>query len=227
MEDWKVWKKVFIGQCWSRTGKKPIGGRWVDVNKGDTANPQVRSRYVAKEIATYKTDQFDAVTPQFEASRLTLSHTASGRTHGRGGRKLLIMDARKAHLHAPSKREIYVDLPPEIRKQGECGQLLRCLYGTRDASARWEEFAAGVLSRLGFAKGGSCPCVFRHKSKDLLLLIHGDDFVFSGPKPELQWMQKQMEDNFLTKVVGLLGGDEGGLKEVRVLGRVIRSRRKS
>ena len=31
-----------------------------------------------------------------------------------------------------------------------------------------------------------------------------------------------MEKNFRTKVVGLLGGDEGELKEIRVLGRIIR-----
>ena len=43
-------------------------------------------------------------------------------------------------MHAASVREVYVDLPPELGKQGSglCAKLLRCLYGTRDASARWE-----------------------------------------------------------------------------------------
>ena len=30
--------------------EKVIGGRWVDINKGDEANPTYRSRYVGKEL---------------------------------------------------------------------------------------------------------------------------------------------------------------------------------
>eukprot|EP00969_Alexandrium_andersonii_P254930 11270034-Alexandrium_andersonii.AAC.1 len=32
-------------RCLSRAGKRPIGGRWVDHNKGDATRPNVRSRY--------------------------------------------------------------------------------------------------------------------------------------------------------------------------------------
>ena len=119
--------------CWRSTGKGPLRGKWVDVNKGDAARPLVRSRYVAMEIAACKDDLFFAATPPLEALRLLLSHAASGRSHGRGGRKMLVMDARKAHLHAPALRDVFVDLPPEIRKPGICGRLKRCLYGARDA----------------------------------------------------------------------------------------------
>eukprot|EP00969_Alexandrium_andersonii_P325369 14376999-Alexandrium_andersonii.AAC.1 len=37
-------------RCQERAGKMPIGGRWVDRNKGDGASHNVRSRYVAKDI---------------------------------------------------------------------------------------------------------------------------------------------------------------------------------
>ena len=33
-----------------KTGKRPIGVKWVGINKGDEANPEYRSRLLAKEI---------------------------------------------------------------------------------------------------------------------------------------------------------------------------------
>ena len=51
MVDWQVWEEVPVSHCWQATGKGPLGGRWVDVNKGDEESPNVRCRYVAKETA--------------------------------------------------------------------------------------------------------------------------------------------------------------------------------
>ena len=52
-------------------------------------------------------------------------------------------------------------------------------------------------------------------------MVHGDDFIFAGEEGDLQWVKARMEESFLIKIVGLLGGDEGDLKEVRVLNRVL------
>ena len=45
-----VWDVAPREQCIARTGREPIRGRWVDVNKGDDNNKVCRSRYVAMEI---------------------------------------------------------------------------------------------------------------------------------------------------------------------------------
>ena len=37
-----VFEKVDAQECWSVTGKAPIGVRWVDINKGDSSNPNYR-----------------------------------------------------------------------------------------------------------------------------------------------------------------------------------------
>jgi len=37
MEDWGEWEEVPVSECWRRTGRRPIGARWVDVNKGGLA----------------------------------------------------------------------------------------------------------------------------------------------------------------------------------------------
>jgi hypothetical protein len=43
-----VYSKVPIQNCWNDTGKDPIGVRWLNVNKGDEANPEIRCRIVAQ-----------------------------------------------------------------------------------------------------------------------------------------------------------------------------------
>ena len=43
-----VYEKVPIEECWNQTGKAPIKTKWVDINKGDELNEELRSRLVAK-----------------------------------------------------------------------------------------------------------------------------------------------------------------------------------
>ena len=43
-----VYTKVPIEECMRETGNKPIGHRWVDIDKGDRNHPNYRSRLVAK-----------------------------------------------------------------------------------------------------------------------------------------------------------------------------------
>ena len=226
MNSWKVWDVVPVSQCLQRTGKAPLKGKWVDLNKGDQARPVIRCRWCAKEFNTYKTAEFFAATPPLEALRLMASHCASGRPQsrhrGRGGRKMLVIDARKAHLHAMADRLVYVDLPPEQQVPGMCARLNRCLYGTRDAPARWEAHLATQLIAMGFTRGLASPCCFKHSKRDLRCVVHGDDFVFVGPEHELRWVQQRIESAFLVKVIGQLGGDKGDLSELRVLNRVLR-----
>ena len=74
--------------------------------------------------------------PPLEALRMLVSHVATDRSLGKDAKKLMVIDARKAHLNAIPTREIFVELPPEIRKPGICGRLKRCLYGTRNAPQR-------------------------------------------------------------------------------------------
>ena len=108
-----------------------------------------------QEIAHHRNDDFNAATPPLEVLRMLLSIAASTR-----GCKILVMDAHKAHLHATVDRLIYVDLPPEARKPGMCARLHRCLYGTRDAPARWEAFLAAELRKMGFVQGLRRPAAF-------------------------------------------------------------------
>ncbi len=217
MRDWGVWKLARIAECWSETGKAPIGSKWVDVNKGDAKKPSIRSRFVVKEIATYKSDDFFAATPPLEALRLLLSMAASS---GRDV-KVEVLDARKAHLHAFADRTVFVQLPPEEAEPGYCARLVRCLYGTRDAPKRWEAFLAEQLIAMGFARGRASPCCYYHAALDVRCIVHGDDFVLTGSARALDEVKTCMHERFLLKELGRLGGGQGELREMRVLNRVI------
>ena len=114
MQSWKVWEVCAREEAYQRTDRAPIGGRWIDHNKGDATHPNVRCRYVAKDITKWKDDWMFAATPPLEAIRLLRSNLATrqrGPGRDKGRRKLLLIDVRKAHFHAFVDREVYVDLP--------------------------------------------------------------------------------------------------------------------
>ena len=71
-----LYVKVPITECFEKTGKKPIGVRWIDVNKQDANNPLYRSRLVGKDFNTHNDMSLYAATPPIEALRLIL-HIAS------------------------------------------------------------------------------------------------------------------------------------------------------
>ena len=62
-----------MGEARRVTGKPPITVRWVDVNKGDNTNPNVRSRLVARQIRQAGEDAIFAPTPPLETLRSILS----------------------------------------------------------------------------------------------------------------------------------------------------------
>ena len=222
MESGRVLNEVPISKCWESTQKPPLDGRWVHANKGDDRNPDVRCRWVAKVFAVTKTDEFFVAMPPVEALMMLLSFVATGRTNGKGGRKIVVMDAKRAHPHAILDRDVFVRLPPEIRREGYCAHLHRCLYGTRDAPQRWEAFLASELKKHGFKQGVASACVFVHSTMDLRCVVHGDDFTFAGTDASLKWVEERMHESFLMMVVGKLGGDVEDAREMRVLNRILR-----
>ena len=65
------------------------------------------------------------------------------------------------------------------------GKLRRCIYGTRDAGAIWEQVYTRALIALGFEQGVSSPCCFTHKTWGVSVVCHGDDFTALGTDSSL------------------------------------------
>ena len=107
------------------TGSPPISTKWVDVNKGDQQDYDIRCRLVAREMGGGKSDDIYAPTPPFEANRFLFSEAATDRRSGKHEKKLLFVDVRKAYFNAKVDRPTFVELPPEMQWAGYCGRLLR------------------------------------------------------------------------------------------------------
>ena len=95
---------------------------------------------------------------------------------------------------------------------------LRRWYGMRKAAAGWEEDYADKLKSAGFTRGVAAPTVFWDKETDVHLVVHGDDFTFTGTNAELNKVEKWYD----VKVRGRLGNDADDTKEITVLGRTLR-----
>ena len=131
----RVYERVRRQVCLDETGKQPVKTGWADTNKGTAQDPNIRSRWVAKEFRTSVDPDLFAPTSPLEGIKLVISSAAST---GRSDTVILIVDVRRAYFYAPARRRIYVELPPQDRAPGDesmCGLLRVSLYGTRDAAS--------------------------------------------------------------------------------------------
>ena len=200
-------------------GGKIIGVRWVDVNKGDAANPDMRSRLVGQEFNTGKNDELYASTPPLEALRFVISSAATF-SKSKIQRHVMINDVRRAYFYAKTHRDIYVELPAEDTEgsKDQLGKLNLSLYGTRDAASNWQKHLTKHLEEIGFISGIGHPSVYHHKARGLVTLVHGDDYTTAGEPADLRWMKAELEKAYeiKTQVVGPEGDVTG-----KVLNRII------
>ena len=56
----KVYSCATDQEAWNKTRKKPLRLKWIDSNKGDEENEELRSRLVAQEINTDKSEKEEA-----------------------------------------------------------------------------------------------------------------------------------------------------------------------
>ena len=147
------------------TGRSPIGVRWVDTDKGSL----IRSRLCAQEFRRKWEDAIFAGTPPLEAMRVLVSLAAAGMLNP-DPLCVLVLDIKRAHFYAPSKRRVFINLPPEDPRsieEGVCGELRFSMYGTRDAASNWEDSYSEYLDSIGYKKGSSSPCVFYARSRQV------------------------------------------------------------
>ena len=202
-------------------GITPVSVRWVDVLKAEGIT---RSRLVARDFrgADRHRDDLFAATPPLEAVRVLISRAAT-ETPSRVRRKMMFIDAKKAHLNPRCEEDVYVELPEEAGESPEmCGKLRYWLYGFRKAASEWERYYAGKLEECGFQRGMGCAVLFYHAKRDLSAAVHGDDFVFCGFEEDLSWIAEYLKGCFEIKVRAVLGGGFEDAKAVTVLGRTVR-----
>ena len=97
--------------------------------------------------------------------------------------------------------------------------MLKSLHGTEDAAANFAAIVMYTLTNMKFEVGTFNPCLCRHASR---LFYHGDDVVLLADENDLQWFAKELNEALVVKVRDVLGGDEGDLKKIALLNRIVR-----
>ena len=95
-------------------------------------------------------------------------------------------DVVSAFPHAEENDpSVYVRAPKEWVEMGEnrgglVWHLVRNVYGRRPAGASFRDFFESTLVKLGFQRGSTEPCLYRHTS-GALITHHVDDGKLTGP----------------------------------------------
>ena len=85
----------------------------------------------------------------------------------------------------------------------------------------WQHYSC-VLASVGFKRLLSSPVAFYHSERDLVGVVHGDDFVFVGVDRDLDFVLRVLKENYELKDRGRLGSGDHDKREVDMLGRKIR-----
>ena len=88
-------------------------------------------------------------------------------------------------------------------------------------SSNWEEHYSKVHENLGFKPGLASTCIFRHPTRNIVVVIHGDDFTALGWDKDLDWYRHEIQGCMQTKVKGRIGPGDNDLKTMRVLNRIV------
>ena len=134
-----------------------------------------------------------------------------------------ILDVSRAHFHPMIKRKVHIELPEEDKIVGQdmVGELLRTMYGTRDAAASWEEFYTEVLEAAGAKSGDFSPCLFHSVQTNLRIWVHGDDKALVGKRSVVMAMIKVLEGKMMIKTKAMLGFARGDDRSATLLNRII------
>ena len=143
----RLYDKVHMSQA---ERHEVVDVKWLDINKGDECNYDVRSRLVGRQFRNKGQLTVFAATPPLESLKYLLSRASRGQ---RKGMKLGFIDVSRAYFYAPARKKIFVRIPPEDFESGDesnVGLLNYSMYGTQDAAFNWGEFCKDTLVPIGF-----------------------------------------------------------------------------
>ena len=67
------------------------------------------------------------------------------------------------------------------------------MYGTRDVPVIWQDHIRRVLASVGLKESLSVPCMFRHQTRDLSIVVRVDDIFAVGNEADLEWFTAQLK----------------------------------
>ena len=94
---------------------------------------------------------FFASTPPLEAKKALFAKFACNTTKNNVPMRLSFVDVKKAYFNATPGRNIFMNFPKELGlPAGLVARHVKCVYGSRDAGALWEDVYRHCLEKMGF-----------------------------------------------------------------------------
>ena len=148
---------------------------------------------MAQEVNTHKREDVSMGTPPMRPSFLTLPQQSQDRSKAASW-------LRGTTSALPSKRSV---IPPASEGTPHIvWELNKAMNWAREASRQWGVKIRKVKTADGFEELLLCPNTYYKKAADLCLSCHGDDFLASGEKEELDALDKLISGNDRSELLG-------------------------
>ena len=176
-------------------GQERIGSRWVitQKEKADGQKTVFKGRLVARGFQEKESPQSDSPTMLRESMKLFFAVAANE------GFKLRSIDIRAAFLQAKSlDREVYLEPPKDVKKEGKLWLLKKPLYGLNDASRKFWLKVKKVFEEIGLKRlDGDEAYYYKHNEKgDLegMISSHVDDFNLAGNEEFIEMVTEKIKN---------------------------------
>ncbi|KJZ78398.1 hypothetical protein HIM_02436 [Hirsutella minnesotensis 3608] len=184
-------------------GKEVVDAKLVFDHKKDKEGKILRykARLVARGFTQKHGINYEetfAPTIRLDAMRIILALAA------RKGWKVYQMDAVAAFLAADLKERIFMKVPTELQQYfGKYVQILKSLYGLKQAARMWYLLISEYLKEIGFSPMTVDPTIFRHTESGVIIGVHVDDFLITGgDEVAIERVKEKLKGRFEMKDLG-------------------------
>ena len=195
-------------------GRRAIRHKWVFRRKlkADGSVERYKARLVARGFTEQPgVDYFEtfAAVVRPESVRLLISISKLRNL------KLFQVDIGNAFLNATLEEEIYLNLPQGLDLDSESGvrdavpgsvlHLLRGLPGLKQSCRNWYKRIREWLVEHGFEPSANDPCIFCHKTTNLVIGVYVDDFLIAAESEGVyNELVKELSKDFRVSAMGPL-----------------------
>jgi len=197
----------------SQATTEPLSGRWVD-SRGDDGT--LKSRWTGRGFEQRLTgfENHSSGTPATMHLKAMLVNAAYH------GHVAALGDCSGAFYQSPlTEEEVYLEAPPEAElPPGYVWKALCAFPGLKGAPKAWEDHSAKVLEEMGMTRSKYDGCIFMRVPTENKAGRHIDDFLVTGPKPQVEVLLGELKERLnLGDMVRLYeDGDEGTLLSMNV-----------
>ncbi|CAI5951850.1 unnamed protein product [Closterium sp. NIES-65] len=193
LEERNTWKVVPIGVSRNKT---VLTGKWVFrvKTKADGTIDKFKARWVVRGFDQEHGRDFTktfAPVSRHTSLRILLAIAAMKK------KKLRQIDVANAFLYAPVDAEIFVELPHGSHTEpNQVCQLLKSLYGIKQAPQLWQQYLHARLIRIGFKQLPHDQGMYRLTKNDdyILLIVYVDDLLYIGSTDGITtWFEGELQ----------------------------------